>query len=142
MNSIYFILILFLFHQLWFILFLATTETSEFNPLKRFWFQVETRFLLNRVVLIIYTHLHCIVSLSMAFSATFSISSSSSFTLSRKIYRPFLSQNVHSLKPTSLKASSSTSVDYSTASVVEKQSTPSKVRSFCLQVLIFLSLFF
>ncbi|KAH9721861.1 alpha/beta-Hydrolases superfamily protein [Citrus sinensis] len=69
----------------------------------------------------------------MAFSATFSISSSSSFTLSRKIYRPFLSQNVHSLKPTSLKASSSTSVDYSTASVVEKQSTPSKVRSFCLQ---------
>ncbi|KAH9777820.1 alpha/beta-Hydrolases superfamily protein [Citrus sinensis] len=69
----------------------------------------------------------------MAFSATFSISSSSSFTLSRKIYRPFLSQNVHSLKPTSLKASSSTSGDYSTASVVEKQSTPSKVRSFCLQ---------
>lgn len=62
----------------------------------------------------------------MAFSTTFSLSSPSSLTLSRKIYRPFLSQNVHSLKPTSLKASSSTSVDYSTASVVEKQPTPSK----------------
>lgn len=62
----------------------------------------------------------------MAFSATVSLSSPSSLTLSRKIYRPFLSQNVHFLKPTSLKASSSSSVDYSTASVVEKQPTPSK----------------
>ncbi|XP_031256583.1 uncharacterized protein LOC116114579 [Pistacia vera] len=61
----------------------------------------------------------------MASTVTFSISSPSSFTLTRKLYTPFFPQKLYFQKPISVKASS-TSLDYSTPSVLEKKGAPLK----------------
>lgn len=103
-------------------------------------------------VLIHFTHISLTLPL-MASTVSFSISSPSSFTLSRKLYGPFFPQKLYRSfvpqklcfrKPISVKASS-TSLDYSTPSVLEKQPAPLKVRLIWFHVLVLyfsLSFFF
>lgn len=78
---------------------------------------------------------------AMASSATFSISFSPSFTLSRRNVRPFLSRTAFSVRvrPISIK-SSSTSLDHSTLSVAGTEpSIPIKVRLFLFITFLYLT---